>query len=252
VRAFGVGLLAGSIVCTIAGVGDFVTDAATNYRARRTSRRNSRGILIEYLCELVDLLDDASPTFRRPSKAYTTWRLEQIAYLLEAGMPGLLAAHDTRTNEWIRERCVGAAEAVRHMKRFVLSPAGRSNARLVRQLRQQLAAVSTDNWMNCIYLPPPVKNSGTWKSRLVSITRVLTIACLPGLALAAIAPWIDFREDIESWARIVALAWGVLTVIWALDPAIRDKIEVVQGVATSVRDIGVKGKGASSAADKSD
>jgi hypothetical protein len=238
----GLGLAAGAMVTVIAGLVSFAFSIGTAQIRRGAAEQHARGAIIFYLSALASEMDDARASGGVIPGSYCAMRLEEIAILLERGMVQELRTYDHRTDEWLGDRLSGAAEAMRHAKRLALSPDGMSHARMSRLLRQQLLAVATDNWMNSAYRPPPPKTVRSWRDRLLSSLRVVAVAAIPGVALLAISPWTDFGTDIGNWARIAALGWGVLTLIWAMDPAVRDKVEVARGIATSIREFG-GGKG---------
>ncbi|QYN34389.1 hypothetical protein K1T35_39270 [Pseudonocardia sp. DSM 110487] len=234
----GFALIAGSVITTTAGLVTFVFSIGAAQARQKAAERNARGAIIQRLADLLSDTDEARVSGSGISGSYCALRLEEIAILLEHGMVQELRTYDHRTDEWLGDRLRGAAEALRHTKRLALSPDGMSYARMSRLLRQQLLAVATDNWMNAAYRPPPPKTVRRWQDKLTSSLRVIAVAALPGIALLAMSPWTDFGTDIGNWARIAALGWAVLTLIWAIDPAVRDKVDVARGIATSIREFG--------------
>jgi hypothetical protein len=241
-RASGVALVAGGIVMATTAIGNFTIGVTSGYLFRRVQRRNARGLIIDHLASLIRGIEQPVGWRRYPIHGTVyAYRLELLADLHESGLPAQLTAFDPTTQEWVRSRCVGAAAAMRHAKRLGLSAKGREQGRFVRILRQQLAAVATENWMAMVHQPTAVQPTGNWRTRITSAVRVLIVAALPGLALLGISPWVDFGSDVGDWAKIVALGWGALTLIWALDPSVRDKIDTARNIVTSVRELNVKG-----------
>jgi len=234
------GLLAGATCAVIMASTVFTIKFAQDYMRRRRASENSLGLVIEHLLNLLSDLNSSESDARGRSEYYS-WKLEQAAHLLESGAKKRLSGEDPRTRDWILSRFLGAAEGLRYMKRLVLAPDGKSPERLTRLLRQQVTAIATDNWMNTVHRPPlPKRPTLTRKERLMSWLRVLMVALLPGSALLAISPFVELDPEIGGWAKVATLAWTVLTILWAVDPAIREKIDVARNVATSVRDFGGK------------
>jgi hypothetical protein len=243
IREVGRGLVAGATCILVMAVAVFVTNFTQDYIRRRTTSEHSIGSVIEHLLNVLADMNSSESGWRGQSDYYT-WRLESASHLLEAGAKKPLDGGDPRTQEWMSSRLLGAAEGLRYMKRLVLAPDGKSRDRLLRLLRRQVTAIATDNWMNTVHKPPPpTRPTLTRKEKLTKWTRIVIVALLPAVALLAISPFVELDAEIGGWAKVAALTWTVLTILWAVDPTIREKIDVARNVATSVREFGTKSGG---------
>lgn len=71
---------------------------------------------------------------------------------------------------------------------------------------------------------------------MVGVLRVVVVALLPAGSLFAVSPWLDFGDGIFRWARLVVFGWAVLSVLVALDPGVRERIEMAVLLARGVGD----------------
>ena len=233
----GIASLGGATIVALAVVGGLVLGGFDGYVQQQVSRRNARGTVVAQLAEVVTRIEGK----RRPE----LWlrKLEAAARILEREVPRQVRTFDQRTAEWLSGRCAGAAEALRHMKRHVLSPAGNGTEHLSRLLRQQLAALATDNWHGLVWREPPGKRARSRKDTLISVLRVAVVALLPAVSLFAVSPWLDFGDGIFRWARLVVFGWAVLSVLVALDPGVRERIELAVLLARGAGDKGKRERG---------
>lgn len=219
----GVTLLGGAVIVIFSVLGGLVLGGVDGYVEQRVSRRNARAAVSAHLIEVIARIGEPSG---RGLGGYWLWKLETAARLLEHRLPRQVRTYDQRTAAWLDERCAGAAEALRHMKLHVLSPAGASWEHLSRLLHQQLAALATGNWHNLVWRQPPGKEARSKRDTLISAVRVVVVAFLPAGSLFALSPWLDFGDGIFRWARLVVFGWALLSVLLALDPGVRERIEM--------------------------
>lgn len=232
----GLAWLGGAAIVALAVVGGLILGGFDGYVQQQVSRSHARGTVVAHLAEVITRVEG------RRSPELWLWKLETAARILEHDVPRQVRTFDQRTAEWLSRRCTGAAEALRHMKRYVLSPAGNGTEHLSRLLRQQLAALATDNWHGLVWREPPGKQARSRKDTALAVGRVVAVALLPAGSLFALSPWLDFGDGIFRWARLVVFGWAVLSVLLALDPGVRERIELAVLLARGAGDKSKRGQ----------
>lgn len=237
------GLTAGAIIAIAGMFGSLAAAALETYLIQRVVRSRVRGAILHNLSELILWVSDGVDRFESGDRKFWIGRIETTARLLEVDMPRFMSARDERTDGWFKEQCGGAARHMRNLKLSIISPDGSSWERLERSLRHQLAAAAAGNWCSlarkfpAVSLPPQRKRDVVTKW-----ARGLIVTFLPVVAVLALGPWLSLESDLLKWSRVVAVAWALLSIIFALDPGLRDKVDAMKNVAGILRESGEKSK----------
>lgn len=231
------GLFAAPVALVLVVTGSLGYLAIRAYCRQRVTRRHAQAILACRLAELVSQASKARTTaplaWRRN---FMLWRLEVTARLLERDVLKQIPVLDSQTAKWLGQRLTGAGESLRNAKKHVLSPTGASWDHLYRLLNQQLTAVATSNWGNLAWRKPATEPPRSRGQKALNAARLIAIAVLPVASLGILGIWIRLDTALLSWIWIAAVLWAVVTVLSALDPAVRDKIETIRSIATLARE----------------
>jgi hypothetical protein len=234
------GLLTGGLLFEIAVVGDLVRDVCAGYLFRWHRRGHARMMALDYLAGVAEDAQDARARVSVSTRRAMVYQLEYAADTIERDVLAQISARDPGSSTWFANRLKGVAEAVRQMKRQVLSPSGDSWQHLSRIARQQVAAIATDNWGGALYREPPERAPRRKRDRILAIGQLVAVAGLPGLAAFVADVSLDLGSDARRWLIIVALSWAVLSILYVLDPALREKAEIARGVWSTLRDVADK------------
>ncbi|WP_238013118.1 tetratricopeptide repeat protein [Dactylosporangium sp. AC04546] len=208
------------------------------YRDSRLWRYNPREEIID---ELLDVLHGvAEPAARADLARRRSWilSLERAATRVEGGFLAGFGLRGTATATWAADRAAGAAAGLRRLQRQVLVPAGGTWSMLARTLRREIVALATGNLADLVRAAPPAAPPAPAPGRRATALRVarsVLFAALPLAAVFAAQPVLHLDKEILSWAKVVALAWALLYLVFTFDQTLRDKIEMAWGAAGAFR-----------------
>jgi tetratricopeptide (TPR) repeat protein len=190
----------------------------------------------DILDELASTLDDLSEPSRRNDLEWrATWanRIERGAVTLERRLPAALSLSDETTRQWAAARASGAAAALRRLKRHLAAPVDGSWDRLEQDLRHEVVALVTGDLGKLHWTPPPSRAAvrRSWWRWTAGLFTTIGLAVAPLLAVLAAQPLLDLDGATLRWAKVAGLGWGVLYLLIAADPKLREKIETAQSVS---------------------
>ena len=225
------GVLTGAGLFTIWVFAAWCKSIYNALRYRQHKRTHAKAWAIDSLADLVNRVNNVQLRGTTSERHGCLEALEDTAALIEQHILKQLPMYDNSSSEWFAHRLAGVAESVRHMERLVLSPTSNSWDHLSRMLTQQLTAAANSNWCAALYrkpihAPPPKR-----RDRLIGIARVIFISTIPLLGTLALVP--VFGVETLRWVIIGTVGWAVLSLLFAIDPSFREKIEVARGVASS-------------------
>jgi hypothetical protein len=206
-------------------------------RARRMLRENSLLTVIHSLLLVRYDLGTARGYRGVDERLYHGRLLEQAAQHLARG---LLPQSDTGrlgSDEWLRQRAAGWAEAIRHMQRQVLASLPGSSGKLQALLAHEIRCLATCDFGALAWRqPPPLPpRRVALRKQAISAARALFVAGVPFAAVLVSQPFLRVSPGLYGWARIVTAAWALLYMLLSIDPTIRDKISVARDLTDLIR-----------------
>lgn len=232
----GIGLIAGSTVLALATTVKHIQIVCVSYYRNRVERKYARFMVVSILADLLTEISDVSKRSSLTDSKFSLLRqLESAAHLLEHDVPKQMPSRDQSTDEWLANILREAAESLRHMKKMVLAPAGNSWERLTRMLSQQITALATENLASLLRRSSNREQPRSNRDRLVSAAKLIVVTMLPAVGLFSLSPLIGFNSDALRWARVAVFGWAVLSILFALDPSLRDKVDTARNIVDSAR-----------------
>jgi hypothetical protein len=227
-RWLGISLLFGAGAAGVTGLLNFGMLTCWYFTWRTYDRHNGRGWIAGMLAEVMVHIED--PEFRGDPVQRRQWlrNLERAASITENHLASQVTFRDRTTEQWMSEWFNGVAESFRHMKRYLVVPAGRSWETLNRLTAQQIHAFSTENWRSAHYRAPLPPARATRREKAISTGKFLLGSLIPGLGYVAVAPLIGADSDVVKRAVLISAVWGLLSLLFILDPAVKDKTAVAK------------------------
>jgi hypothetical protein len=186
--------------------------------------------------EMLPEMESRQPDFRKRQEwsLHLEWAARRISSdLLPSGLLDYLGSGD-----WLRQRAAGWAEALRYMQREVIASVPGGQARLAARVRHGIQCLAVGDlgalaWRQ----PPPSPSRKVIRTRkTIEILRTFLAGGIPlGAVLATHAVW-HFNSGAFQWLTIVFGIWALLCIVTIIDPAIRDKIDTAQSLASAIRE----------------
>lgn len=206
---------------------------ATNYAFRSVRKSHVRAAIADMMLDILHELADDEKRHDTGYQLHWLRALDKAANLVRL-VANTVPANDEYTRQWLTARLDGARCSFLQMKRMVLSPSEASLNHLARLSQQHLYAFAKADYGRL----PQGKPSEPSKRRTAVlakvIVRTIVVAGLPAGALFALQPFIGITPAEFGWAKIGTLFWGVLSLLFALDPALREKIETAGQIASTI------------------
>jgi hypothetical protein len=197
---------------------------------RKLHRENCPLYLLYILLDVLDYLRPATGSRSIDRRLSLAAELEYAAKCLTRD---LLPSSTTRflgSGDWLTESAGGWAEAWRHMQRPIVASVPGDLAKLEELLVHDIRCLATCDMGALAWREPPP--SPSWRRQVITWVQVALVAVLPLVALLIIQQFVRV-PGVVGWTTVVG--WAVVTVIFKLDPAIRDKIEAANEIAMLLR-----------------
>lgn len=208
------------------------------YLLRRSPGRNDAILsILHAITQALVLVQRLEKGDNRLGRTYPLWaHMEQAAVAVERGVVRAIPFEDEHNLTWAAERGRGASRSIRNAKRYTGLTSGRNRRKAENILERSLCAFIAGNVRSLPYLA--AQDFEPRRRRLVRIAlhilRTVLIAAFPIAAVFAL-PAMNVSGDIVTAAKVLAIIWGVLTILHAVDPKMRERLEMARGVAGDLR-----------------
>ena len=138
------------------------------------------------------------------------------------------------SGDWLARRAAGWAEALRHAQRQLVASLPDGQAKLEAFLIHEIRCLANCDLgaLSWREPPPPLPQRTVVKRRAISVGRTILVAGLPLAVILTAQQFLHASPGLFDWARITTGIWALLYVLLSIDPAIRDKIETAQQIAS--------------------
>ena len=199
-------------------------------------RRRRRYPVADFVDHLMLLLRDleerrSQDLTQFPVKLRLFARLERAAASVER-IRFLLPAGDMGTDGWFKEKTTQIAEAVRSLKRWVLTPKPDTDTHLKSRVALFLELAISGQWdaMPCV-APEGRAYRGHWLIRAGDILQMSSVVLIPLALAAVIRPSLVTRTGITEYAVVGIAFWVVLLASIAVNPEklriLRELVELI-------------------------
>ena len=204
-----------------------------NAALARLWRRNPRAALLATLADLLWEIGHPDNRNHLEIRAHWIWLLEIAATRMQKDMPRTLGSHDPATDVWLAERALGAATALRRLKRHIAAPGPQSWDRLIGELRHEATALATGDLRALRWVQPPLPELARkgLRHKVLVVLRVAVAIAVP-LAAAVAFQVLDLGSRYVTVAWVVSIAWAIIYLLATIDPTMPAKIELARGVFT--------------------
>lgn len=227
----GLVLLATEVVLLSRSAGVRILRLITNLRDGLDHRRQPQADTVTPLVMALDSLRQADMAPSPEQRWNVANLIEMAAKFIEADLMRPVPTRDPVTGEWATTAAREAAHALRVIKKRLLTGDGAVD-HVVTELRRALRAVATGEYGRLRRMAPPrtPEEKPSWKERALSVARAVVIMGLPVLGIAVLYPIIGVTGSAYQTALLVGLGWAALYLLLALDPALREKIELARSL----------------------
>jgi hypothetical protein len=158
-------------------------------------------------------------------------RLERTARCLEQDLPSLFRSGDGMTDAWLKRTGREMAAALREKKKWILAPNPGSRERFLETLKDDLVSAATGNWDGFERMDPGNFSRRQFFYRLGDFLQTLLLGALPLLILWFLQQTpLALGDAAADTARLVALGWLVLSLLFRVDPLSKDKLASLEKV----------------------
>ncbi|RPJ49392.1 MAG: hypothetical protein EHM21_07105 [Chloroflexi bacterium] len=162
-------------------------------------------------------------------------QMEQIASMLERGLPRQVSSKDSATDLWIKNRARRMGASIREKKKWVLAPKADTQAQLLKSLAQDYVHAASGDWDAFSQSDPEPITA----QNIIFLVRhwagVLVRGALPMLILFIVqSRFVQLSEQMASNLWLATTLWLILTVLLELDPDFKEKLDVLGKVKSMV------------------
>lgn len=225
-----ISVLAGAGYSAVAGAVSFAVLIRSYRTLERYYDQNARGWIINVLASILAQVTDQSCRSNPTERRQWVRSLENTAMTVERNLAKQLSFRDDATEHWLNEWFQGVAEDFRHMKRYIIAPSGRSWEHLIRLLSRQMQVFAGENWRGAGYRRPPAPKRRSRKDKAFVAAKFFLTAFVPGLLYLAIAPLLGVEKNIWMRALMLGVASGLLSLLFILDPTLKEKADLAKGM----------------------
>jgi tetratricopeptide (TPR) repeat protein len=197
-----------------------------------------REAVIDYLLDVLKTLTSLEDKNDLSVRRGMIYKIEYAARRLERDLPKIFESSDSQTDEWLRTRAAGCAEALRHLKREIIVANAETWDRLAVLLRKEIGALATGDWAGLRWISPPPKaaNVRSWWRIAIVVLRTVVVMAIPLIATFTLDPVLDLAPKTFGIAKIVSVAWAILYFLLTIDPTLQKKIETVRSVIGTIQE----------------
>lgn len=237
----GIGLATAPILAVLAYGAPLVVRSWALGDLKELRARMPRAAILDALGDLIEEISDSGNRNSLQMRAKWIDILEDAASVLDKFLPDYLvppttAAQDPITREQVCRWAAGAAASLRRLKQEVVEPHQETWDKVLSALRRQAEVMARGDFgsLETLSVPQPVSVSESkplWKG--LAVLRIILVAVLPiavALLLIALQSVVSISSDIVRWATVAGVVWLIYTVLFYLDPALRQKAEIARGI----------------------
>jgi hypothetical protein len=221
-----------------------VSKIASRIGYRYMSARIPLNCLAFYLIRSVHRLEQGAAIWSLPQeRGRTIADIENAARIVEQHLFRLLMTTNRSIAEWRQNHARMVANALYEKEKDLIVPAAETRGRLSRDLTRMLVNALNGNWDEFETADNPPM---TWVQRykmVIAVTKDAVVAVLPSGLFITARHWslIDVPSPVADYITAGLLLWGVVSVISAIDPTLRDKISTMKDALSIVPGFGKSG-----------
>ena len=225
----------GAAASMVAALAAEVTSGAKLNKIREGCPREA---VIDYLLDVLKTLTSLEDKNDLSVRRGMIKKIEYAAGRLERDLPKIFESDDSQTDEWLRSRAAGCAEALRHLKREIVVASGETWDRLAVILGKEIGALATGEWASLRWISPPPRaaNARSWWRVAIVVLRTVVVMAIPLIATFTLDPVLDLAPKTFGIAKIVSVAWAIVYFLLTIDPTLQKKIETVRSVIGTVQE----------------
>jgi hypothetical protein len=142
------------------------------------------------------------------------------------------------SGDWLRQRAVGWAEALRYMQRELIASVPGGQPKLEARVRHEIKCLAIGDLGALAWRRPPSSPSqrATRARKAIGILRTLLAGGIPLGAVLVAHVVLHYNTGVFQWLIIVTGVWALLCIVTVIDPAIRDKIDTAQSLTSAIRE----------------
>ena len=170
--------------------------------------------------------------------------LSKSAIVIERFLPRHLHSGDLEIDHWFRRRASEVASTLRELKKDIITPLDDTPRQFSQAIFQAFVYTTTAEWGNLLSWAEslqerqsektPPQQVKTWAQKLWAALSQLISAAAPLLILWGIKQTgYVVQDNLLTYLTIGSISWAVLSLLYWIDPTIKDKVDL----AKSVRDM---------------
>jgi hypothetical protein len=193
-------------------------------------------LIIESLLEVLHLLTNKRTSFRDlRSKNLICSILRFTANYVEYGILRSISVPDPTIHKALQDKLSGSAAYLREMQIQVILSKDGTEDELSNSISSYIKIVALG-----FYESLPVGNLGASPRRkiqtLLGFIRISVVALIPfSCVVIARGVGLVISPDFTGWAVVVSLAWAAITLVSAIDPLYRSRLQDVRDLMSAIR-----------------
>lgn len=194
--------------------------------------------IVHELFETIRDLEQIGACGDSGDRARISNRLDRVAALIGKGLLGQFQTHDPITQTWLDQRVRRIANAFREKRKWLITPKADTIAHLQSALAASIGALLSGAWDELELADDPVITRRALVVMVVAAVRAVILAALPlavFLAARRLALLPDLSREMSSYIEMGLFVWAVVSLLLIVDPAFKEKIDVVNRVKSLVK-----------------
>ncbi|TCC16508.1 tetratricopeptide repeat protein [Kribbella speibonae] len=192
---------------------------------------------------IVDTLLDVIYGVGREGWRSNAWDRKYYVQLIEAAARGLhgdfrhsVPALDGESEKWVAQRSAGVAASLRAIKCELIAPTINSATVINKSLVRYIIALASGNLRQLPWVsPPPPPTPLGLRGRIWRTGKLSIIAILPLTSVIILNYTVGLPEIAQPWLLGVSVVWLVTSILFILDPQLREKLDAMNLFITILR-----------------
>lgn len=170
-------------------------------------------------------------------RARVSKRLDRIAALIGKGLLVQFQTRDPVTQTWIDQRARRMANAFRDKRKWLITPKADTIDHLTEALAGALVSLLRGAWDELELAEDAPITSRAIVTVFLAGLRAVILAALPLAMFIAARRWTwlpDLSTETSNYIELGLFVWAVLSLLLIVDPALKEKIELMNSVRSLV------------------
>jgi hypothetical protein len=198
----------------------------TFFFRRQRSIQHPDAVVVYWMLRMVYSIERNPARWQEISfKNNLMYALEEIARCVERDLPNVLQTRDVEHQVWFQHRTKAISASLRSLKKWICLPRADTREKFLAHISSQFIHSAQGHWDNLSCEDPQTASASSRLSKLLRYVRIGIGAVLPLSVLWLVQKLaLPLEPSTAQYATIGAIIWFILSVVFAVDPFVGQKI----------------------------